>query len=288
MVLKFIPNLSYYKFNILKLLKITTLLIFVLINISISFAQSLRYPVALPYVSLSAYTQQQADAFSFTGNQAALAQVKKFSAGVYGERRFLLQETSSYTAALAANTSLGNFGLQLNYAGFTNFNENKIGLAYAKSLGKKVDVGIQFNYYGYRIPAYGNASAINAEAGILLHLSDKLTTGLQVYNPVGGKLGKSGDEKLASAYKVGIGYDASENFFVSTEIIKEEDKPINVVGGVQYNFAKQFFARVGFLSESSTAFAGVGVGFGNIRLDVAGSYHPQLGFSPGILLSSNF
>ena len=282
------PNLAYYKFNILMQPKLTSLLIGIILNISISSAQSLRYPVALPYVSLSAYSQQQTYAFSFTGNQGALAQIKKFSIGVYGERRFMLKETSSYTAAMAANTSMGNFGLQVNYAGFTNFNENKIGLAYAKSLGKKVDVGIQFNYYGYRIPGYGNASAINAEAGILLHLSDKLTTGLQVYNPAGGKLGKTGDEKLASAYKVGVGYDASDNFFVSTEVIKEEDKAINVVGGVQYHFAKQFFARVGFLSESSTVFAGAGVGFGNLRLDVAGSYHPQLGFSPGILLLSNF
>ncbi|MBK7884355.1 MAG: hypothetical protein IPJ81_11630 [Chitinophagaceae bacterium] len=265
-----------------------TLLISIFIQTSASYAQSLRYPVALPYISLSAYTRQQTDAFSFTGNQAALAQIKNFSIGVYGERRFGLQATSSYSAALAAATTFGNFGVQMNYAGFTNFNENKVGLAYAKSLGKKVDIGIQFNYYGYRIPAYGNASAINAEAGILLHLSDKLTTGLQVYNPVGGKLGKTGDEKLASAYKVGIGYDASDNFFISTEIIKEEDKAINVAGGVQYHFARQFFARLGFLSESSTAFAGVGIGFGNIRLDVAGSYHPQLGFSPGIMLVSNF
>ena len=54
---------------------------------------------------------------------------------------------------------------------------------------KKADVGVQFNYYGYRVPAYGNASSINFEIGILIHLTDKLSTGLHVYNPVGGKLG---------------------------------------------------------------------------------------------------
>ena len=107
-----------------------------------------------------------------------------------------------------------------------------------------------------------------------------------MYNPVGGKLGE--DEKLASAYKLGLGYDASENFFVSGEIVKEEDKPVNVVAGVQYQFAKQFFARAGFLSESSTAFVGVGAGWKNLRVDIAASYHPQLGFSPGILFISNF
>lgn len=242
----------------------------------------------MPYTSLSAYSKQQIDAFSFTGNQAALAQIKQAEAGVYGERRFMLAEINSYSAAIAVPTTKGNFGLSLNYAGFKNFNENKIGLAYARSLGKKVDVGMQFNYYGYRVPAYANASAINFEAGVIIHFTDKLHGGVHLYNPVGTKLGKSGDEKLAAVYKMGFGYDASDNFFVSTEIIKEEDKPVNVTAGIQYQFAKRFFARGGFLSESSIAFAGAGVAWKNMRLDISGSYHPQLGFSPGVLLLANF
>lgn len=251
-------------------------------------SQSLRYSVSMPYISLGAYSQQQKDVFSFVNNQAALAGVQSPGVGVYGERRFMLQENSSYSLAGVLPTSKGNFGVQMNYSGFKNFNENKIGLAYARSLGKRVDVGIQFNYYGYRIPVYGNASAINFEAGAIMHFSDKFSGGFHVYNPVGGKIGKSGDEKLASAYKFGLGYDATENFFISTEIIKEEDKQINVVGGIQYQFMKQFIVRAGFVSETGSAFAGAGLVWKNLRLDVSGSYHPQLGFTPGILLMTNF
>jgi hypothetical protein len=251
-------------------------------------AQSIRYAVALPYVGVSAYSTKQNDAFSFTSNQAALAATKKTSIGVYGERRFLLAATSNYAAAFAIPTKLGNFGLSLNYAGFKNFNENKIGLAYGRSLGKKVDIGVQFNHYGYRVPVYGNASAIFVEAGAIMHFTDKFNGGFHVYNPVGGKLNNSDGEKLASAYKLGFGYDASDNFFVNAEIVKEEDKPVNVVAGFQYQFAKQFFARAGFMSESTTAYAGVGLSWKNLRLDVAGSYHPQLGFSPGLMLLTNF
>jgi hypothetical protein len=242
----------------------------------------------MPYISLSAYSTKQADAFSFTGNQAALARIKTAGAGVYGERRFLLSETSVYGFALAFPSKLGNFGLQANYAGFSDFNENKLGLAYARSLGTKLDLGIQFNYYGYRIPSYASASSINFEAGLIAHLSDKLNAGIHVYNPVGGKLDKSSDEKLASAYKLGIGYDPSDQFYISAEIVKEEDRDINVTGGVQYNFMKQFFVRAGFLSESETVFAGAGAAWKNFRLDLSGSYHPQLGISPGILLLMNF
>lgn len=267
------------------------IILFIAVNyfaVNLLPAQSLRYTLAQPYISLSAYSQQQIDPLSFTGNQAALASVKNAGVGVYGERRFMLSETSVYTVAGSIPTKLGNFGVMANYAGFKNFNESKIGLAYARKLGKFLDIGVQFNYYGYRIPTYGNASAINFEIGAMMHLTDKLNAGVHVYNPVGGKLGKSGDEKLASSYKAGLGYDASDRFFISAEIVKEEDKAINVIAGLQYQFAKQFFAKAGFISESTTAYAGAGVAWKNLRLDLSSSYHPQLGFSPGILLVMNF
>ena len=253
-----------------------------------AFPQTLRYNVSMPYVGLSAYNNGNKDAFSFTGNQAALATSNTSGIGVYGERRFMLNENSVYGLAAAIATNKGNFGIQLNYAGFSGFNEHKLGLAYARSLGKLIDVGVQFKYYGYRIPQYGNASAVNVEMGVLLHFTNKLTGGIHVYNPVGGKLGKEQNEKLASAYKFGLGYEASENFTVSAEIVKEEDRNMNVTGGVQYQFMKQLFARVGFISDTGIGFAGIGLGWRNYRLDVSGSYHPQLGFSPGLLFLVNF
>ncbi|GAB2825394.1 hypothetical protein GCM10027043_28530 [Ferruginibacter profundus] len=244
--------------------------------------------MALPYAGLSAYSAKQTDPLSFTANQAALAGNKQPGIGLYGEQRYLLAATNSYTVAGALPTKMGRIGVQFNYSGFKNYNEHTIGLAYGRSLGTKVDIGIQFNYFGYSIPAYGNASTINAEAGAIIHFTDKLNGGFHIYNPAGGKLGKAGDEKLAAVYTMGLGYDASENFFLGTAIIKEEDKPVNVVAGFQYHFSKQFFARAGFTSVSSTAFAGAGVGWNNFRVDISGSYHPQLGVSPGILLIAYF
>lgn len=251
-------------------------------------AQNLRYQLALPYLSLGAYSTKQQDAFSFINNQAALAKIKLPGVGVYGERRFMLEENSVYGLAVAIPTSMGNLGLSMNYRGFSAFNEQKAGLAYARSLGEKIDVGIQFNYYSYRVAGYGNASAINGEIGLLMHVTEKLTTGIHAYNPVGTKLGKTGDEKLAAAYNFGVGYDATENFYVSTELVKEEGKPINAVGGIRYQFMKKFFARAGFMSDTGSGYGGVGVAWNNLRLDVSGSFHPQLGFSPGLMFIINF
>lgn len=247
-------------------------------------SQVLRRPVAAVYTGLGAYSIHHADVFSFTANQASLAGLKSTAAGVYAERRFLLTALSSYQAAAAIPTSSGNFGLKAVYSGAAEYNETQLGLAYARSLGSRMDVGVQFNYNGIRIAGYGNASAISFEAGTVLHLSDVLHAGIHVNNPVGGKFGKAQQEKLPAVYTAGIGYEASEKFFVSMEVAKEEEQPVTVNAGLQYRFLPVLLARAGVSAATSSVWLGIGLLWRTLRVDVTASYHPQLGVTPGLLL----
>ena len=251
--------------------------------LQLAVGQSVRQPVSAIYLGLGAYSTRHCDAFSFVNNQAALAQIKNAAAGVYGERRFLLAATNRYSAAASFPGKLGNFGMNLAYSGFKNFNEYQMGLAYGRSLGPALDIGLQFNYYGYRIPAYQNAGAVTVELGAMLHLTDHLNAGIHVYNPTGGKMPKTG-EQLAAVYKMGLGYDVSELFFVGAELVKEENNPVNVHAGIQYQLANRFFARMGISAQTASTYGGLGISWNNMRLDISGSYHPQLGWSPGLLL----
>ena len=150
-------------------------------------------------------------------------------------------------------TKQGNFGFQADYFGFKNYNESQLGLAYARSVGKKLDMGIKFNYYSFRIPGYENSSTVNFEIGAIAHLTDKLNAGIHFYNPVGGKFSKTDNEKLSSIYTLVLGMKLQIIFYISAEIVKQEDLPVNVNVGVQYNFVKQFFARFGIASENESA-----------------------------------
>jgi hypothetical protein len=262
-------------------------LILVLLKTSLP-AQTPRKPISTNYIGLGAYSLNHVDVFSFTSNQASLAQIQHASAGVYGERRFLLSELNNYSAVIALPTSSGNFGLKTNYYGFSDYNETQLGLAYGRKLGNKVDIGAQFNYHSIRIAGYGNASTISFELGTVMHVTDRLHAGVHVANPVGGKFGKDQQEKLSSVYTIGLGYDASEKFFISAEIEKEEDQPVNVNAGMQYKFLSQLLARVGISTATSSAWAGIGLTWNSFRLDVTTSYHLQLGVTPGVLLVFNF
>ena len=250
--------------------------------------QTLRRPVTAGYTGLGAYSLNHVDVFSFTSNQASLAQLKNISAGVYGERRFLLSELNYYTAVIGLPTASGNFAVKANYSGFSDYNETQLGLAYGRKLGNKADIGVQFNYYGIRIAGYGNASAISFEAGTILHITERLHAGIHLNNPVGGKFGKDKQEKLSSLYSFGLGYDASPKFLVSAEIEKEEDQPVNVTAGLQYKFLPQLHVRAGISSATSTGWLGLGLILKSFRLDVTAGYHPQLGVTPGLLFLFNF
>jgi hypothetical protein len=123
---------------------------------------------------------------------------------------------------------------------------------------------------------------------MLLHLSPKITAGLNAYNPFRASWSKAQEERLPSRYTFGLGYDASDKFFVTGELEKEESQPVNVNLGIHYQLIEQLFIRGGISSLTSSYFAGLGLQLSDFRLDVATSFHPQLGVSPGVLLLYNF
>src|SRR6185437_5526859 len=253
-----------------------------------SGAQSLRKPVSASYIGMGAYSMNHADVFSVTSNQAALAEMENAAVGFFGENRFLLAETNMYSAIIALPTKEGNFAFQADYFGYKNYNESQLGIAYARNVGKKLDLGIKFNYYSFRIPGFESPSTVNFEIGVICHFTEKLNGGIHMYNPVGGRLSKTENDKLSSIYSFGLGYEASDNFSISIEMVKPEDLPVNVNVGMEYDFAKRFFARFGISSQNGSPFAGAGVSWENFRLDASASYHPQLGISPGLMLIMNF
>ena len=116
-----------------------------------------------------------------------------------------------------------------------------------RTVSKQVDVGVKFNYHTIRIAGYGNASAINFEAGTIFHLTDKLHTGFHVYNPFSSKLGKTGNEQLACNLQGRLWLRGISQVFVSTEIVKQEDQPVNVNVGLQYNLHERVFLRAVYL-----------------------------------------
>jgi hypothetical protein len=245
-------------------------------------AQLSRSPLAMRYAGIGTYSNKLMDVFSCTNNQAALSRLTSVQAGFFSERR--TSEISLHKAVIGMPLRTGGLAFTAGYTGYKFYNETQAAIAYGRALGEKLDLGIQFNYNIVRITGYGNASAIGFEIGSMLHLTEKLTTGLHASNPVGGKYGKNGNEKLPMVLTMGWGYEVSDKLFITTELGKTRGQVFNMNLGLQYNFAEQLFIRTGIATGYDHSFAGVGLKWHNFRTDVTISWHPQLGFSPSFLM----
>lgn len=248
-------------------------------------AQVTSLPVSAGYLNLGAYSQKFNDVYGTRANVASLAGLQRGGIGAYAERRFMQDNMNFYSLSAAFKTGSGAFGLYGTYFGFSQSNNNQLSLAYARKVAQKVEVGAAFHYHLLnQASVYGNASAITGSVAVRMYLSEKITAGVQVYNPVRAAWSKLPDEKLPARYSFGLGYDASDKFFISAEIEKEENQDLNVLTSFQYIVVPQVFVRAGISTLSSNYFAGVGLRLKDFRFDVSMAYHPRLGVSPGALV----
>ena len=254
---------------------------------AIGHAQGPSNVAMATYLKAVNYSSRHADVLSHAANEAALAQVNGFSAGVYVERKYLLDGFNQFSASIALPSKSGVFGLQLHQFGNIDFAQSQAGISYGRKLFDKLDVGALFHYNSFRVAGYGNASALNVEAGALLHITDQLHAGIHVANPYAARFGPYKTEKLSSVYSFGFGYDAGDQFFISTEVEKIEGMLLNFNASIHYKVAERLHARGGISSAATLMFLGTGYSFDNMRIDVTASIHQQLGMSPGIAIIFN-
>lgn len=228
------------------------------------------------------------DVASLYANQAGIAFLEGYHFSAYGERRFLSEGMNLFQFAAAANYSkIGSFGLQINYFGFDQYNEQKIGLAYARKLAKNFSMSVQFDYLATRIPEYGVSSSFTAEIGLLADLSPKVSLAAHVYNPL---MSKINDQNLPTLLAFGVMYKPSEKFLVSGQLEKDIfSNPFTGRFGMEYTPINNLAIRLGIIAGQPLMVSlGLGVVLQSLRIDIASSYHQILGFTPSLSVSYGF
>lgn len=214
-------------------------------------------------------------------NQAVLALLEKPVAGLLAENRFLLNEIKSLGAIAAIPTGFGAFGLQLQYFGFEQFNEQKIGLAYGRKLLENFSIGAQVDFVNTTIPDYGNKGVLTFELGIFTQLSPGLDLGIHAYSPV--RVESVAGENLPTVVAAGFGYHASDKLLIIGEIEKDIDYQARIKVGVEYLPVPTLALRTGVSTNPTSLSFGAGLKIQEkFVLDIASNYHQVLGFSPGI------
>jgi hypothetical protein len=228
------------------------------------------------------YSKNFVDVFSIVANPACIPTLKNFQIGVRVQRRFSLAELDQYTICISTPSKFGAFALQVNYHGSAAYHETQPGVAFAKSLGN-VLLGIQFNYSSTTIAGYGSKAKLITEIGTVWHLSDRLHTGFQVQRSISLQQ-QYAETSSAYTFSTGIGYEVSSFVFLGFSVLKEDQRDAVCCVGMHYQFAQQFFARVGINARTAEPSFSAGWKWNRLRIELTSAYHFQLGLSPGLML----
>ena len=258
------------------------LLTALIVSTSALFAYDFIHPMGGRAAAMGGSSVASQGLWAMQNNPAGMANLDKISFGLYYENRWMLPETAYKCGAFALPTKFGCLGLSFNQFGSSKYNENKFGLAYAKDFGRYLQIGLQLDYLLLKIGNdYGTFQAFTFELGIQSHVTDKLTLGTYIFNPVSFSFKQTlNHEKLPIVFRFGMAYKFTKDFVGQCEIEKNTEREgVSLRGGLEYEVLKNFFIRAGAQSNPGILSFGLGYGIRFAQINVAAQLHNELGAS---------
>jgi len=229
------------------------------------------------------------DFWSVQNNPAGMAEYEHFAAGIAYQNRFLMKELALKSVAFVAPLNFGVLGVSFNQFGYDLYSENKLGLAYARSFGKVLRMGLQLDYLSANFAeGYDNGSAISFEFGVQAQINEKLTAGAYIFNPIKAKLSNKTDERIPVVMRFGLSYLFTPELIGTAEIEKNFDNEASIRGGLEYFIVKKFFVRAGIITNPNVLTFGAGIDLGSAQFDLAAGVHQVLGSTIQASLIFNF
>lgn len=228
--------------------------------------------------------------FSAGNNQAGTAYIEKPSVGIFYANSFALKGLNNFSLVAAIPIKkAGTFGLDIDYFGYSAYNEKKIGLSYSMKLMEELSIGVQLDYINSKFGGgYGSKNFFTFEFGLLAKPFKELTIGAHVYNPLPLKVDDATGEKLPTVLKLGLTYNIKDVVWITSEAEKDIRDAFVFRAGIDYKPVDFLNIRAGISTTPLMGTFGLGFNFSGLQLDIASAYHPQLGFSPQAGLSYGF
>lgn len=236
--------------------------------------------------ALAGITACLSDEWSSLGNQAGLSDLSHPGLGITASRVFLLNEMGR--ANLSAHLPVGNNTFAISYYrfGHSAYNENKIGLAYAKRILPDFSAGFQFNYWSIHLPENRQMpSCFVIEGGIQYHISSRTILGCHFFNPTQtGVKNEFLRFKLPSVIRMGISSKLSEDILIACELEKDLQFDLCTKFGLEWSLSQAFRLRAGMAVKPNNWTMGIAYRFRNIQADFAWQYQLRLGNTPSLSL----
>lgn len=218
------------------------------------------------------------DFWSIQNNPAGMALQRQMGAGLAYENKFLMKELSLKSAAVIVPVQFGVLGASFNQFGYNKYNENKLGIAYARAFGPALRIGLQLDYLSTRIvEGYEGMNNLTFELGVQSDINSKMTVGAYIFNPIRAKLSKISDERIPVVLRFGLSYKFTDKLIGIGEIEKQFDFDPDLRLGLEYTLTETFYLRTGVAVNPGLFTMGAGLHLMHFTFDVAASMHQVLG-----------
>ena len=218
------------------------------------------------------------------GNIAGLSYLDGFAGDVSYDGRFNLTELATASVSAAYGTKLGTIGFLASKYGFDSYSEHKIGLAYARKLGKGLSLGGMLDLQQFNTETNGTANKITFEIGLYAELTKSLHVGAHIYSP--GTVSLTAIQNIPSRISLGVKYLVSEKATLSGEATKISERNIEIKMAVDYQLQNQLGLRFGSNITQSSIHAGLYIKVSEkLRITGAYSYNVNLGSTPSVSMS---
>ena len=228
--------------------------------------------------------------WSVENNVAGMTGITGLAVGTDFQNGYLSSHLGTAGLAVVYPAPFGNLGLSLRYFGYSLFHQTKMSLSYARSLGKKIQAGVQLSYLQTAFgDIYGRNGTFTFGLGMQSAVTKNLTLGLYVYNPFAVKTTSDARNATPSIFRLGLAYLLAKDLLVTVEAEKTTFwHPVVLRAGVEYRFRNRFFFRTGVATSGDVFSFGFGWHQRKLQVDLASTMHPSLGFSPQISLNYSF
>ena len=204
----------------------------------------------------------------------------KMSIDLGVERRFGLDELSTYSGGFLYKKRNNAFAVSIVKYGFEDYSEQKLALGYARNLFTHLSIGANFNAISYDINQFGNKTLLTVDVGLHSKINRQLSLAFQMNNPIVVSLNELND--LPSRMAFACVYTPSLKISTIFEFEKVIDRDIAAKVGLQYTLIQQLQVRLGYDITRSLVGIGFSLGFSDFKVAGAMSYNSFLGNTPAI------
>jgi len=256
------------------------------ISINFCFAQNNFGP---KLTAMGSNTAAIKDIWSLNGNPSGVTHIQSPTLAINYTKYLIDSELSNQSVAFVLPFKNNYLGASFSRYGIAEYNEIKAGLALVKRFGDKLSIALKGNYHQLKINNYGSTTGFSLDVGTMYELNEQVTLGFSLNNPSIQKYSsKEVETTIPSSIQLGGAYKASDKILIATTICKDLNSSINVGFGIDYKLLELVSLRAGVTAKPFKHYAGFGLNYKKIVLDMAVESDIHLGYTPQIALAYAF